>query len=39
MTDVPLQAVQKQSEKDWMVVKPSYFTLNDLDDLLDWDNM
>lgn len=39
MTDVPLQAVQKQGEKDWMIVKPSYFTLNDLDDLLDWDNM
>ena len=39
VVDVPLEAVQKQDERGWMIVKPSYFTLNDLDDYLDWDNM
>lgn len=39
IVDVPLKAVQKQNERGWMIVKPSYFTLNDLDDFLDWDNM
>ena len=39
IVDVPLEAVQKQNERGWMIVKPSYFTLNDLDDYLDWDNM
>ena len=39
IVDVPLEAVQKQDERGWMIVKPSYFTLNDLDDYLDWDNM
>ena len=34
-----LEAVQKQDERGWIIVKPSYFTLNDLDDFLDWDNM
>ena len=39
LVDVPLEVVQKQNERGWMIVKPSYFTLNDLDDYLDWDNM
>ena len=39
LVDIPLEAIQKQNERGWMIVKPSYFTLNDLDDFLDWDNM
>ena len=39
IVDLPLEAVQKQDERGWIIVKPSYFTLNDLDDFLDWDNM
>lgn len=37
--NVPLEAIQCQDKRGWMIVKPSYFTLNDLDDYLDWDNM
>ena len=35
LVNVPLEVVQKQNERGWMIVKPSYFTLNDLDDYLD----